>query len=399
MLSLLFLAGFLVLPGGREQDGLAGKADPPAQVPASSGVLDTVLEFQAADGTPLEAKLSVPAGRPGPFPVVFYLHGASVRSYDNPFPYRDEGGKVQWGNYLDFPARELARRGIAFFRMSKRGCHAVADPPSTSLDPKVFAQATPSVLLGDYAKGLEFLRGRSEIDPARIVLMGQSEGTRLAARLALKSPAGVIGVLMLGYECDNIRDTVVWQNRVGPWRNVQHLIPAARDGELTLEEWDAAVQAKPGIAQALPFDLLDGDQDGVLTAEDMEKVLRPRLDAILKAVEEGDDDFLTKNVVNLNSAYLREEWDGVPTREFLLKLAIPLAIFHGTLDGSCRVEGVQETDAAFRQAEKSNLAVHLYPRAGHDLDWTRESAAQGGPPAFRDAFAFIAELVRPKSPR
>jgi len=377
VLSLLLLAGFLPLSGAR----------------------DTVFHFEAADGTPLEAKLSLPAEREGPVPVVFFLHGAGVRSYDNPFPYRDESGEVQWGRYLDFHARELARRGIAFFRMSKRGCEAVADPPSTRLDPKIFAKATPSVLLSDYAKGLEFLRGRPEIDPGRIVLMGQSEGTRLAPQLALASPEGVIGIVMLGYDSDNARDTIVWQNSIGPWRNIQHLIPAAQDGKLTREEWDAAVQANPGIAQALPFGLLDGDQDGALIPEEMEKALRPRLDAILNAVKESDDGFLTKYVANLNSAYLKEWWNAGPTREILLKLDVPLAIFHGTLDGTCRVEGVRETEAAFRKAGKSNLTVRIYPLADHDLDWTWKNSAQGGPPAFRAAFDFIAELARPKSPR
>ena len=63
-----------------------------AQSPASpDGVVDTVIKFTAADGTPLEARLSVPAGAKAPVPVVFHLHGAGPRNYDHGVRFRDTG--------------------------------------------------------------------------------------------------------------------------------------------------------------------------------------------------------------------------------------------------------------------------------------------------------------------
>src|SRR5688572_16778505 len=84
--------------------------------------VDIVIQFTAADGTPLEAKLTVPAEAKGPVPVVFKLHGAGPRNYDHFVQYRDAGGQLQVLKYYDSYAGELARRGVAFFRMSKRGC-------------------------------------------------------------------------------------------------------------------------------------------------------------------------------------------------------------------------------------------------------------------------------------
>jgi alpha-beta hydrolase superfamily lysophospholipase len=80
----------------------------------------------------------------------------------------------------------------------------------------------------------------------------------------------------------------------------------------------------------------------------------------------------------------------------LLKLNIPIAIFHGELDGTTRVEGVREAEAAFRAAGKSNLAVHIYPDHDHDLNWTLETAKTGGGVPFQAAFGFAAGLVRPR---
>lgn len=357
-------------------------------------VVDTVIRFAATDGTPLEAKLTVPADAKGPVPVVYHLHGAGPRNYDNAVAqYKDGDGQLRIYRYYDFYSRELARRGLAFFRMSKRGC--TSEPSGRPLiDRSVFSKATPSVLLDDYAKGLDALRERKEIDPRRIVLSGASEGTRLAPQLALRSPAGIAGIALAGYAADNQRDVVIWQNTVGPWRNIQKLIPAAADGTLTRAEYDAAAKEDASVATRLPFASVDPDADGIVSAADMARLVRPRLDAILKAVDEGNDDFIWQVLLNLSPAYLREGWDSEPNHVTLLKLNIPLAIFHGELDGTTRVEGVRETEAAFRAAGKTNLAVHIYPGHDHDLNWTMQTSTNGGPKPFQDAFAFAADLVR-----
>jgi pimeloyl-ACP methyl ester carboxylesterase len=358
-------------------------------------VVDIVMRFTAADGTPLEAKLTVPADAKGPVPVVFQLHGAGPRNYDHGLQYRDPDGQVQVYRYYDFHSHELARRGVAFFRMSKRGC--TVEPSGRPLvDRGVFSKATMSVLLDDYAQGLDALRQRKEIDASRIVLSGSSEGTRLAPELAVRSPGGIVGIALASYAADNAHDTVVWQNSVGPWRAIQKLIPAAADDALTKGEYDVAVKDDATLASRLPFASFDSDGDGVMTPAETAGVVRPRLDAILKAVEERNDDFIWQAVVNLSSPYLLGWWDAAPNYVTLLKLNIPIGIFHGELDGATRVEGVRETEAAFRAAGKTNLTAHIYPGHDHDLNWTVEASKNGGPVPFLDLFKFAADLVRPR---
>src|SRR5687768_11552936 len=80
-----------------------------------AGVVDTIVNFTATDGTPLQAKLSVPAGAAGPVGVVFNLHGAGPRNFDHRVRYRDKDGEIKAVNYYDYYARELAARGLAFF--------------------------------------------------------------------------------------------------------------------------------------------------------------------------------------------------------------------------------------------------------------------------------------------
>jgi hypothetical protein len=364
----------------------------PAADQSLSAVTDIVISFAGVDGTPLEGKLSVPANVSGRAPVVFHLHGAGPRTYDHAIQHRGADGQVRVYRYYDFYAQELGRRGLAFFRISKRGVSA--EPSGRPVvDRAVFSKATPTVLLDDYARALDALRARPEVDPGRIILSGASEGTRLAPELALRSPAGIVGLVLAGYAADNQRDTVVWQNTVGPWRNIVRLFPAAADGELTRAEYDAAAAADPQAAARAPFAALDGDASGTVTAADMTRLAQPRLEAILKAVADRNDDLIWQAVVNLSSAYLLDGWDAPPHDRTLVKLDVPIGIFHGELDGATRVEGVHEAESTFRAAGKTNLTVHVYPGHDHDLNWTVESAARGGPTPFVDMFAFMARLA------
>ncbi len=389
-LSKLISTWMLLLIVGGDlgaQDAAAPEAVAPSEV---------LLNFEAEDGTALEAKLSLPVERSGPVPVVYYLHGAGARTYDNPFAYVDVDGERKVGRYLDLFVQELTKRGIGFCRMSKRGCRALPAPRWMALDREIFSQATPSILMSDYALGLEELRKRDEIDAARILFVGASEGTWIAPRLAHQSPEGVIGIAMLGYASDNTRDTIVWQNTIGPWRNIAHLIPDARDGELTQAEYDAFAEAEPETASTLPFGMLDSDQSGAMTTEDLQRLNKPALEMILKAVEEGNDEFLWHQLLNLTSAYCKEWWDTEPNSAALLRLDIPLAIFHGELDGSCRVEGVRETEAAFKEAGRDNLRVRIYPDVDHGLNWTQEAVSEGGSQPFRDVFTLLEEWAKAK---
>jgi len=163
---------------------------------------------------------------------------------------------------------------------------------------------------------------------------------------------------------------------------------------ITLAARSAAVQADATVAARLPFAAMDSDKDGSMTPSELTAPVKPRLDAILKAVEDKNDDFIWQAVLNLSSAHLLEFWNSEPTSAILLKLDVPIGIFDGELDGATRVEGVRETEAVFRAAGRTTLTVRTYPRHDHDLNWTPQTSAAGGPVPFQDAFAFAAELAR-----
>jgi len=249
---------------------------------APAEVADSVIRFTATDGAPLEAKLSLPAGAKGPAPVVFLLHGAGPRNYDHTLRYRDSTGQIRTYRYYDFHASELAKRGLAFFRMSKR--RVTSDSLGRpAVDRAVFSKATPNILLDDYARAL------------------------------------------------------------------------------------------------------DSNGDSTITQEELASLNRQRLDAILAAVEQRSDDRIWQAVLNLSSAYLLEDWSGEPTSTMLLKLSVPLAIFHGELDGATCVEGVRETESAFRATgqDEPHRARLSGARSRPELDHRERPSRGHGPVSGR----------------
>ena len=370
---------------------------------------ERVLSFKTDDGLVLEGKISMPLDQAKPVPAVFFLPGAGPSTFDKPIQVPDLSklkdtfemmvGERKTYNVWDFFARELTRRGVAFFRMNKRGCSIVAHKGKRweITNRSIFSKATPSVLLADYRAGLDELRRQPDVDSHRIVLLGGSEGTHLAPRLALASPNGIVAIAMFGYAQDNTRDTIVWQTTVGPWRNAARIFDANGDQQITRQEHAEVVQRVGGIiGRSIPFDQLDGDGDGVATPQELRR--DKRAERIQNAVQEHDDDFLWENVLCLSSAYLLEQWDAAPNHQTLLRLDMPLAIFHGESDGACRVEGAIETQRAFKRAKKHSLEVKTYPKTDHDLNFGKFLKNGQVPAPYRDLFDYIRSIVLPHPP-
>jgi pimeloyl-ACP methyl ester carboxylesterase len=126
----------------------------------------------------LAGTLTLPPGS-GPFPAVLLITGSGAQD-------RDEKifGHKPFLVIADF----LTRRGIAVLRVDDRGVGGSTGDLS---------KATEDDLTDDALAGVNFLRGRADIQPARIGLIGHSEGADIAARAAPRSDS-VAFIVMLG---------------------------------------------------------------------------------------------------------------------------------------------------------------------------------------------------------
>lgn len=131
----------------------------------------------AHDGLTLAGTLTIPAGT-GPFPAVVLLTGSGPQDRDSTL-----FGHKPFAVWAD----ALTRRGVAVLRYDDRGVGGSDRGPLT---------ATSEDFAGDAGAAIAFLASQAEIDPARIGLMGHSEGG-MVAPLAVQNGAPAAFVVML----------------------------------------------------------------------------------------------------------------------------------------------------------------------------------------------------------
>ena len=143
----------------RKTDRLSVAARPQTPRPPFPYRSEEVTYENKAGAVSLAGTLTLPPGQ-GPFPAVIMLSGSGPQD-------RDEN-IVGHRPFLVI-ADALTRRGIAVLRVDDRG---VGGSSGSNAD------STFEDFAGDALAGVGYLKGRKEIDPAKIGLIGHSEGGR-----------------------------------------------------------------------------------------------------------------------------------------------------------------------------------------------------------------------------
>lgn len=134
------------------------------------------ISFPGADGTARAGTLTRPPGAARGAVVLSNWYGKTGRD-------QTTAGHKPFAVWAD----QLTRRGFVTLRFDKRGAGASGGD---------FNTATTADLAADLALAVTWLRGQPGIDPARIGLMGHSEGGHLSAEVAAADPAICFCVMM-----------------------------------------------------------------------------------------------------------------------------------------------------------------------------------------------------------
>lgn len=127
----------------------------------------------APDGARLAATVTVPSGG-GPHAAAVLVGGLGPRGRDGD------------GQYAQI-ARALAARGVAVLRYDKRG---MGDSDGEPLD-----WLNADLLARDAAAAVRAAQAVPEVDPARVSLVGHSQGGMLALRAAVRAPVARVVTL------------------------------------------------------------------------------------------------------------------------------------------------------------------------------------------------------------
>lgn len=190
------LARVVVRPDGRVAGFLVQPAPPPpaAAVPADAPYTERDATVGAGPHA-LPATLAMPRGA-GPFPAVVLVHGSGPQDRDETIgPNRP---------FLDI-ARGLASRGIAVLRYEKR----------TKAHPATFVGREFDMddeTTGDAVLAIDVLRATAGVDPARVFVLGHSQGGMLAPRIA-RASGKAAGLVLLAAPARSLLDLLPEQNR------------------------------------------------------------------------------------------------------------------------------------------------------------------------------------------
>lgn len=332
------------------------------------------IRIQMNDGESLLGRLSLPEGRDNVPLIVVFIPGTGPNTYLNK---RKIGSKEF--NYYDLFEAEFLKRGFGFFTYNRRGVEIGDKPPYyDKIDSAKYAKYTPRREVLDVESILSDLRKVDQLKKSRIVLLGASEGTIIAAMVADRMVEKVDALLLFGYANDNMFDIIKWQfSGVTSIMNLKKYFDANKDNVFSRAEYEStdtiAMLGRVKVLKNTPFDTLDVVKDGVLDYQDFGARNQPFYKQLLMGIEEGNDKWIWNNYFRISSLWLKEHFKLEPNKTRMLNLDLPIYIFQGVEDANASVQGVYDLEARFKQAKKNNLKCFIFEGHNHDLnylDWS-----------------------------
>ena len=293
---------------------------------------DVKYENKAA-GVKLAGTLTLPAGK-GPFPAVLMITGSGAQD-------RDE--TILGHKPFLVIADALTRRGIAVLRVDDRGVGGSTGGTTDS---------TSEDFAGDALAGVAFLKGRKEIDPARIGLVGHSEGGLIAPIAAARSKDVAFIVLMAGTGLPGI-DIIKAQ---------AELIAKAEGASESEMKYSRETQRR-----AIDIFLKEKDEKVARTklVAAMKEMLAAMPEAEKKALDEAGGEVSEAMIDQFNNAWFRSflAFDPRPT---LRKVRCPVLAINGEKDLQvpCK-ENLAEIDKALRAGGNRDVKTIAFPGLNH----------------------------------
>lgn len=261
-------------------------------------------------GYKLAGTLLLPKTSKAPYPAVVMSTGSGQQTRDESMTLP---GLEKYRPFRQI-AERLASRGIAVLRVDDRGVGS-----STGLD--TLEKTTTFDYADDVRSQVAYLRTRREIDPARIAVIGHSEGGIIAPLVAASDSRLAAIVLLAG--------------------------PAGRGDEVLRYQLDLLFASDPKMTE--------------------EERARKRAEnrAFIRAIiEKGDVSKYPAALQGLNSEWGRAflTYDPLPT---IRKVRQPILILQGALDRQVTAEQAATLEQAARAAGNKDVTARVFPSLNH----------------------------------
>lgn len=351
------------------------------------GLAREAVTIPMEGGWAAKGELTYPKGAKGRLPVVVLLHGSGQNDMDQTL--------APGVTTLKTVAESVSRSGLAVLRFNKRGVVGVgpklSDNP-TFLDPDKPYEQT----VRDAAAAVRFAGTDKRVDPAKVFLLGHSEGTQVASNLVadpraygIRKPAGVVAMGVVG---GTPREIIYYQLIGRTLGQLHEEFDFDGDGRLTKAEIADGLIGQPDEAAAqykavLGNPATDANGDGQLTIDaEVEPVLRAAV---------GFDSF--PNVPALPPRLIKYLVDlgrfKTPAQD-LPRYDGPVLLLNGETDIQTVVRGAIVTDNALAKAGNRDHKLITYPGMSHLMNVTpeyRPALGNPDPAVLRDITGWLAE--------
>ena len=163
------------------------------------------LVIDLGDGLETNAQLTYPSISEGPFPGILLVHGSGNTDMDEYLPPEISDTENGSRPFLQI-AEYLSERGFAVLRYNKRGIGL----KGVILDVNIVVNTTFEYLLQDAEKALETLIQQPEVDATDVSILGHSEGTWIAPRIAIKDTR-IKKIVLMSAGAHNLYDILHFQ--------------------------------------------------------------------------------------------------------------------------------------------------------------------------------------------
>jgi len=325
-----------------------------------------VLNIESFDGCTLTGKLDLPAGVSDVSTLVIFVPGTGPNTFDN----HRLIGDIEF-NYYDLFAQELGSRQLAFLRYNTRGVSSGDEPPMyNTVDMEQYKTYTPENQARDIEIMITELKKNERLRDAKVVLLGWSEGTIIAPLVAERGNADISALMLAGYCNDTMMDIIEWQlSGESSMIFYCRYFDSDMDGAISNAEFDADPYGVSVALEGEKFVQLDVDENGILTSEDFGLLLAERKKQVLDAISQRDGEWIWNNYFEVTMEWLDGHAQLEANKDRLLKLDIPVNIFHGVYDQNVPLQGVYDIYDLCREYGKTNLKAFVFDQHDHDLNY------------------------------
>ncbi len=183
------------------------------------------LTLDLGNGVTTKAQLSYPAIGKGPFPGVLLIHGSGALDMNETLT---KNSKPFWEI-----SQYLSERGFAVLKYDKRG----VGESYTILNPNVWGNNTVNDQIQDGKKALNVLGQQPEVDPKRISIIGHSEGTLYAPRVAIDNSTEVNNIILMAVLAQNpLKDVEYYQDVSLPLEYTMQVLDKNHTGLVSIQD-------------------------------------------------------------------------------------------------------------------------------------------------------------------